>query len=288
MMRNDWVQAAVCNNVGHQRRNNEDNFCLNGKYMPLQAMDMGGTFVCEAGGLQVYAVCDGMGGGDKGEEASFTVAEALAEAARQDRLHSIRQLNALMQRTSDAIYRKHDTLSGSTVALLILAEGRAIVMNVGDSRVYRLRSGKLEQVSCDHVGYQAHSITQYLGMPDDESLTPSYHIDDMRQWTSGGDEDAAVFLLCSDGLTDMVADEDICAVLTAEKRPRFAAEKLVDMALRHGGRDNVTAMVVRVPERAAREDSGLSADRWMTALQILCGAGAAYTLMELILRIAAH
>lgn len=283
-MKNDRVQAAVCNNMGHLRRNNEDNFCLNGRCMPLQTMDLGGIFSCEGSGVQIYAVCDGMGGGDKGEEAAFSVADALAEAARQGSLHSVRQLNSLMQRTSDDIYRKHETLSGSTVALLILTGGKAVVMNIGDSRVYRLRNGNLEQVSIDHVGYQAHSITQYLGMPDDESLMPAYHIDNMRQWDR---DDGVVYLLCSDGLTDMVADEDIQGILVSENKPRVAAQKLVDLALRHGGKDNVTAMVVRVPARVMREGDA-PAERWSTALQVIAGAGAAYTLLELILRLAVH
>lgn len=277
-MKNDRVQAAVCSNMGHLCRNNEDNFCLNGRCMPLQSMDLGGLFTCEGSGMQIYAVCDGMGGGDKGEEAAFSTANALCEAARQGSLRSVRQLNALMQHTSDSIYHKHATLSGSTVALLVLAGGKAVVMNVGDSRVYRLRGDSFEQVSVDDVGYQAHSITQYLGMPDEEPLTPSCHIDDMRQWDRDG---GAVYLLCSDGLTDMVADDDIRAILQSEKNPRNAAQRLVDLALSHGGKDNVTAMVVKVPERAALGGSG-----WMTALQILSGVGAVYTLLELILRLA--
>lgn len=286
-MKKDRVQAAVCTDMGHLRRNNEDNFCLNGRCMSLQAMDAGGCFVCEGSGVQIYAVCDGMGGGDVGEEASFAAVSALSEAARQGSLRSVKELRALMQRTSDAIYRKHEKLSGSTVALLILADGRAVVMNVGDSRVYRLRNGRLEQLSQDQVGYQAHSITQYLGMPDDERLSPYHCIEDMRQW-GHSPESGAVFLLCSDGLTDMVADEDIQAILAAEKNPRSAARKLVDAALRHGGKDNVTAMVVHVPERTFRQDAAPMGDIWTTALQILTGVGAAYALIELLLRLTAQ
>ena len=286
-MKKDLVEAAVCNNMGLLRRNNEDNFCLNGRCMPLHAMDMGGLFACEGRGFQIYAVCDGMGGGDRGEESAFEVANALCEAARTGSMRSVKALDALLQRTSDGIYRKHETFSGSTVALLILAGERAVIMNVGDSRIYCLRNGMFDQVSLDHVGYQAHSITQYLGMPEEETLAPYYRIEDRLQWARD-DQGDAVFLLCSDGLTDMVADEDIKAVLLAERRPRVAAQKLVDMALRHGGRDNVTAMVVRVPKYVPASEAASGADRWLTALQVASGIGAAYTLVELILRMAGN
>lgn len=281
-MSNYKVQAAVCNNMGHLRRNNEDNFFLNGKYMLLRQMDAGGTFTCEGTGPQVYAVCDGMGGGDAGEEASFMVVEALAEATKNGGIPSAKALCELLQRTSNRINRKHNSVTGSTVAMLAIDAGHVLVLNVGDSRIYRLRNGRFKQVSFDHVGYQAHSITQYLGMPEDDPLEPYMRMDDVGEWTVGADTDT-VYLLCSDGLTDMVANLDIRTILMREKDPKAAAQQLVEAALRHGGKDNVTAMVVRVPQDMIIAQDNKAFRAWMTVLQVLAGSGMLFALIMLLI-----
>ena len=246
-MATNRIRAAVCNNMGHVRRNNEDNFYLAGKYMPLDQMNAGGLFVHEGVGPQVFAVCDGMGGGEAGEEASFMVAEALDNAVRNGGIHSARDLCRLMQSTSNKINRRHTALTGSTLALLIVDNGHVLIMNIGDSRIYRLRNGMFKQISLDHVGYQAHSITQYIGMPPDEPLEPHLRMDDVGEWTVGPDTDT-VYLLCSDGLTDMVGDADIRNILLQEPNPKDAAQRLLNLALERGGKDNTTVMVVRVPQ----------------------------------------
>ena len=241
------IKAAVCCNMGKVRRNNEDNFYLAGKYMPLKQMDAGGTFTFEGTGSQIFAVCDGMGGGEAGEEASFMVADALNDAIVNGGITSAKQICDIMQRTSNKIHKRHSSVCGSTLALLALDNGHVLIMNIGDSRIYRLRNGKLKQVSVDHVGLQAHSITQYIGMDEDEPLAPHMRMDDMGEWTVSADTDN-VYLLCSDGLTDLVADADIKKVLLELRDPKAAAEKLVDMALMRGGKDNTTVMVVRVTQ----------------------------------------
>ena len=280
-MSKNRVRAAVCNNMGNIRRNNEDNFYLNGKYMPLRQMDAGGVFTCEDVGPQLYAVCDGMGGGEAGEEASCMVVEALAGAVHGGGIHSARELCKLLQSTSDRIHRKHSAVSGSTIALLAIDNGHVLVLNVGDSRIYRLRNGRFKQISFDHVGIQAHSITQYLGMPEEEMLEPYVRMDDVGEWTIGPDTDT-VYLLCSDGLTDMVPNSDIRTILLQEPDPRNAAVQLMETALRRGGKDNVTVMVVRVPQDMITNEKSRKFSFWMTMLQIVLGAGALGALIGLI------
>lgn len=270
--------------MGHVRRNNEDNFYLNGKYMALKQMDVGGVFTCEATGPQIYAVCDGMGGGEAGEEASCRVVTALADAVRTGGLHSDRDICDLMLAVSSDIHRKHAAVSGSTIALLALADKSVLIMNIGDSRVYRLRNGRFNQVSFDHVGYQAHSITQYLGQPEDEPLEPYLRQDDVLDWTIGPD-DYTVYLLCSDGLTDMVPNSEIRAVLLREKDPKAAAQKLVEMALERGGKDNVTVMVVRVPQEMIVNPSARRVTFWLTMAQVVTGLGMVCSLAALILKL---
>lgn len=279
-MSKNRVRAAVCNNMGHVRKNNEDNFYLNGKYMPLKQMDAGGTFTCEGAGMQIYAVCDGMGGGEAGEEASCMVVEALAGAMRSG-IHSVQELCNILQATSNKIHRKHSGMSGSTIALLALSNGHVLALNVGDSRIYRLRNGKFKQISLDQVGVQAHSITQYLGLPEDEPLEPYMRMDDIGEWTVGTDSET-VYLLCSDGITDMVDNLDIRNILLSEPSPEAAAQSLVAAALRHGGKDNATAMVVRVPQDMITDNTSKRFHFWMILLQLLTGAGALGALIMII------
>lgn len=246
-MANDRIKAAVCNNMGRVRRNNEDNFYLAGKYMQLGEMDNGGLFTFEGIGTQIFAVCDGMGGGEAGEEASFMVVDELDKAIKSGEIRSAASLRRLFQNTSNSVHRKHSAVSGSTLALLAVNNGHVFISNIGDSRIYRLRNGRFKQISLDHVGFQAHSITQYIGMEEDDPLEPHERMDDVGEWTIGVDMDTT-YLLCSDGLTDMVPNNEIRDTLLAFPEPKDAAQRLVDMALAKGGRDNVTVMVVRVPQ----------------------------------------
>ncbi len=283
-MANRKVVAAVCNNMGKVRRNNEDNFYLAGKYMQLRQMDQGGTFTFEGTGSQIFAVCDGMGGGEAGEEASFMVADALNRAIENGGIRSAKEICNIMQRTSDKINRKHSAVSGSTLALLALDNGHILIMNIGDSRIYRLRNSKLKRVSVDHVGAQAHSITQYIGMEPEEPLSPHMIMDDIGEWTISADTDM-VYLLCSDGLTDLVADADIRKTLIEKRNPKEAAEKLVDMALERGGKDNVTVMVVRVPQDMAAITSKRKLNWALLGGAIATGAVMLVSLVDLLLRL---
>ena len=141
---------------------------------------------------------------------------------------------------------------GATLAALLLLHGRAYAANLGDSRVYRLRAGALVQLSRDHSvvaelldegeiepeevhsHYARSLLTQYVGMPEDArpyvrslSLKP-------------GDR----FLLCTDGLTDMVDDVGLKRVVEAHGDAQQAAETLVQTANDEGGLDNTTVVVV--------------------------------------------
>ncbi len=141
---------------------------------------------------------------------------------------------------------------GATLALVLLMGGRAYAANVGDSRVYGLRRGRLTQFSVDHsvvselleAGHitpgeaENHSargvVTQYMGMPEGvEPLVRSSMLD-------RGD----CFLLCTDGLTDLLSERTIAEILAAEVDPQVASDRLVAAANRAGGTDNITVVVV--------------------------------------------
>ncbi len=157
---------------------------------------------------------------------------------------------ALRQASHEIQKRRHGDLRamGSTAAVLWAREGRALIAHVGDSRAYRLRDGELQQLTRDHSVYAelleagavaSHSvadrnvITRAVGVPGASS--PDVRIETIE----AGD----VFLLCSDGLSDVVSRHEMDNVLRT-LGPRRACETLVARAYMGGGTDNITAVVV--------------------------------------------
>ena len=137
------------------------------------------------------------------------------------------------------------TRMGTTAAILLFAPDEVYACNLGDSRIYRLRDNELSQISVDdieHIPEGVHrkaGLTQFLGIPDDElSLDP--HI--IKCEIKRGD----IYLICSDGLTDMLTNLEICSILRQHISVRQSVEHLIMQALRRGGRDNTTVIVTRI------------------------------------------
>jgi protein phosphatase len=266
------IQSAVVNDKGRIRGNNEDNFYLNGIYMHRTEMNEG---IFQAANnedsVQLYAVCDGMGGADCGEEASHrAVKELFVHRQEHAQLNDTKNLTMFLRKISDRINQEADQRgqkSGTTIAMMLFKAGEVLFANVGDSRIYRFRNQKLSQISLDHSKVQRmismgvltpeqakkdpsrHVITQYLGMPSDVKVSP-YIVSEKQI------QDGDLYILCSDGLTDMVENEQIEALLKEKNKPQEAAPALVKMALNHGGRDNVTVMVLRVIKKAEAGQAG--------------------------------
>lgn len=258
-----YFTAAVCSDKGKRRMNNEDNFCLNGRYMSREEMDEGGLFVCTAWGFSVFAVCDGMGGEEAGEEASLLSAQLCAQCLRGDGacLDEKRMRAFLLDGCVSVMKQaqRNENHSGSTVSLVAADADGIHVANMGDSRIYRLTGKRMAQVSEDHTEIQRllrrkaitkaqikthpkrHMILQYWGMP--LSIAPfSPHIAPVIPYVDGDR-----YLICSDGLTDMLEDERIEAfVRQRDKTPEVICRELVEAALEQGGQDNVTVLLVEV------------------------------------------
>lgn len=238
-------------------------------------------------GPGVYVVADGMGGHNAGEVASAIAVSALREAypARAADAGSfvaeIEGINAAIHRSA-AVDRDRRGMGTTLAALAVvppptvaddgaatLAEGAsAVVANVGDSRTYLMRDGSLRQVSVDH-SYVQELLTEGLINADEARtharrniVTRALGIEDrvaVDSWTIplvSGDR----FVLCSDGLVDEVDDAEILSTLRDEPDPERAAARLVAAANSHGGRDNVTVVVVDVggddaPARVRRRPS---------------------------------
>jgi serine/threonine protein phosphatase PrpC len=216
----------------------------------------------------VFAVADGMGGHDGGDVASrFAVEELrrLAEDGYDPAAADAAVVEALaraQQRIADyAADRRAEgfrSSPGTTAVAALLVESEAgpawLVANLGDSRCYRLSHGILDQVSADHSLVQ-HLVDSGQITPAEAATHPERHV---VTRALGGPEpprpdlfllpldEAPRLLLCSDGVSGMIDDSLVAAVLRDFADPSEAADRLVDEALHAGGRDNATAVVVDV------------------------------------------
>lgn len=253
------IQAACGCSTGKKRRNNEDNFYFNGSYMNS---DNNGLQSVESKVLPLdkngfFCVFDGMGGGDFGEVASYTAAkktkEFLDDEVNINPYDITPSLTKMCEVVNRAVYEAGEKLGssqmGSTLVGLFFHAEQAWVCNMGDSRCYILRNGSMKQISEDHTdeGFMKENgitgrkpyLTQYLGIdPDEMQIVPSIKNIALHQ----GDR----FLICSDGVTDMVEEQVICNILARSEYPDECVETLIRAALDGGGKDNITAIVLDV------------------------------------------
>ncbi len=233
--------------VGRVRARNEDAF--------LDRPDAGP-------GFGLWAVADGMGGHEQGDYASARVIGRLAdfkpfadlEEFTDEVRRALAHVDVHLRARAKAIGPQ--AVIGSTVACLLVYGEEFAAVWAGDSRVYRWREGELAQLSTDHSRIQ-EMIDAGLLKPEEAALHPEAHVV-TRAIGAGrlhfgtrvgvlrpGDR----FLLCTDGLTGMVADSEIAETLAAAP-PREAAERLVEVVLARGAIDNVTIIAVAVDAAA--------------------------------------
>ena len=233
--------------AGRKRRRNEDSFVVE---PPL------------------FVVADGMGGAQAGEVASRLAAAAFREFHDADALAPEERVEAIIQEANRRIFdraRADATASGmgTTVTAALVGDDSLAIGHVGDSRAYRIRDGSLEQLTQDHslvadlmrsgrltpeeadTHPQRSVITRALGT-DREVDVDTFSVE-----LVSGD----VFLLCSDGLTTMVGDEEILRLVADSSGLDSAGKALVKAANRHGGDDNVTVVLFSVEEGATLEET---------------------------------
>ena len=244
------IVLTAASRVGHIRSNNEDMILAFDKYVRSDVYQT----VLAPDNLDrfVIAVADGMGGHNAGEVASEVVLQNLKfyvndlpkglsssdlEEAMNDWLQSVHQTVNARGRAN-----KEQANMGTTLVALLYYGQRYFWMNCGDSRLYRLRDGQLEQITTDHSlinaeGEKKHSnvITNCIGAGCDDTFI------DMIEFTDDfkiGD----TYVLCSDGLNDMVPDVIIARML----QEGATANDLCEEAIAAGGFDNVSVCVLRV------------------------------------------
>jgi protein phosphatase len=237
-------RSAGATDTGRRRRRNED------------------AYVCEP---PLFAIADGMGGAQAGEVASRLAAAVLEEGGpdRSPAVDGEGQIEELIHEANRRVFQRASedaATSGMgttmTVALVDSTRGAIAFGHVGDSRAYRVRDGELEQLTQDHslVGELVRSgkispeeaeshpqrsvITRALGTEADV---------DVDTFTRDAEPDD-VYLLCSDGLTDMLADREILELLDGAPALDVAARRLVEAANSRGGEDNITVVVFEMVE----------------------------------------
>jgi PPM family protein phosphatase len=231
-------EQAAFTDPGRKRRRNEDAYVAD---PPL------------------FAVADGMGGARAGEVASRLAAAAFREFHEADELEPEQRLEAIIQEANRRIFERarEDTgLSGmgTTVTAALLGQESIAIGHVGDSRAYRARADELEQLTQDHSlvadlirsgrltpeEAEAHPqrsvITRALG------TDPDVDVDTFAVEIASGD----LFLICSDGLTSMVPEEEILKQLRESDSLEQAAKALIKAANKRGGEDNITVILFRV------------------------------------------
>jgi PPM family protein phosphatase len=234
---------AVASDTGRRRRRNEDNYVV---APPL------------------FAVADGMGGAQAGEVASQLAASAL-EAGDSDGLSGVERIDALIQEANRRIFDRASTdptASGmGTTMTVALVEGMTVAIgHVGDSRAYLVRGEQMEQLTEDHSLVNELLKTGKLSEeeaqihPQRSVITRAVGTDpdvDVDGFSIEAEEDD-VFLICSDGLSDMVEDEEILELVHAHRDDLEKAVKaLVAAANRGGGEDNITAVAFQISTEAA-------------------------------------
>ena len=229
------LKAAVCavTHAGNVLTENDDNFVLNGRTTATGELKKGSAYMHNVYEPFYLAVCDGMGG----EAGSDIACRSIIEHAKDVTDAGDDFSGPLATCLRDANQKICDEISatgnriGTTVAALYAIKGKIICVNVGNSRIYRFSNGSLDQITDD-------ANSRNLGIfPDEAPLSPGVSVIDDSQ-------DGDVLLICSDGLTDLVGDDDISAILGACENPQEAASRLVKTALRNGGSDNVSVIAV--------------------------------------------
>lgn len=249
-----WKACAICH-IGKIRGNNEDNLLFCGKFRAELLMPIWESNFANGSDDSIFAVLDGMGGESHGEWASLVGAQTL----QQIKNSSVADINASLQEINLTICEKIKSSDarriGSTVVIAKLQNNHIDFINLGDSRGYVWDNKTLIQWTSDHTEFQSHlnmgftmeelrkrnisqgALTQHLGIfPHELVLEPHVASTTIR-------ENHKV-LLCSDGLSGMVSHQEMTDIFKQELSPKESAHKLLQLALDHGGKDNITIEVL--------------------------------------------
>lgn len=244
------IHYSCMSHVGHVRRMNQDNFICNRLYMkqndaPMQCPICGVNVSKET---SLFGVFDGMGGEACGEVAALIASKVASEMTMGK--NAVNDLARFCEKANSDICNYASTHSitsmGTTAAVLAFTKKEVVLCNIGDSKIFRFRNGVLEQLSKDHVSVSPFGVKpplyQSLGIPPDELIIEPY-------LTQTAYKDGDLYLICSDGLTDMLPVSEIRDTL-ASCSIHEAVPQLLDRALANGGKDNITIILCKLQRQS--------------------------------------
>jgi PPM family protein phosphatase len=210
--------------------------------------------------IGLYIVADGMGGHSRGEVASSLAAITVEGALQEVEIRTEQAMASAVEAANKAVHEAGDNM-GTTLEVLWLAGDQAIIGHVGDSRIYRVRAGSIEQLTRDHTCV-AELLESGVLSPEEAVYYPYQHMitravgiecavipDVLTLDTVAGD----IFILCTDGLTgdfsqSIIADGELTEAVESREHIDGALQFLVDQANERGGPDNITIVCVRLTE----------------------------------------
>ena len=244
------IHFACISHIGNVRSINQDNFICNGRYMENDEskieFPLCGTKTSEEN--SVFGIFDGMGGEECGEIASYIATKNASDIKiGKDPTADLTQFcHKANHDICDYAVLNEVSAMGTTAAMLAFTDKEIALCNIGDSKIFRLYDGSLEQISKDHVAVSAFGVkpplSQNLGIPPNELVIDPY-------LARGTYNDGDVYLICSDGLTDMVSNEEITQILISEPMEE-AITLLLDKALANGGKDNTTIILCKIERQS--------------------------------------
>ncbi len=252
--------CAAVSGVGPVREKNQDNLYCNGIYRRNLYSKRIFRYADSKKNSGLYAITDGMGGGVEGEIASLKAVQLLEKLDKEaDQQQFERYLQMCNHEICDYREKRNRQQTGTTFAGLSVKNEKALIVNIGDSRIYHMKAGKLQQVSRDHTVSQTlidagiltetearrhvsrHQLSQYLGIfPEEMMIQPFVKTVSL----SPGDS----MLLCSDGLIDGLDKYGIERILRDSRNPVLAVEHLYQGALDNESKDNISIILIQVEE----------------------------------------
>ena len=199
------IRYSCLSHIGNVRSINQDNFICDGQYMDIHNTSINfplcGTKMSDD--MPVFGIFDGMGGEECGEIASY-IASGIASDIKVEK-DATTALSQFCHKANHDIYNyaalHNISAMGTTAAMLVFTDKEISLCNIGDSKIFQLYNGSLNQISMDHVTISAYGVkpplSQNLGIPPSELVISPY-------LARGAYHNGDIYLICSDGLTDMV------------------------------------------------------------------------------------
>ena len=259
------IQYAAASFTGLARVSNEDNLYVNGKYkQPDDDKDHFLSGQVPVSRKPAFGVFDGMGGESQGEMAAYTAASSFRETIRrkptlQEWMFPKNYLRESCISLNRAVCEYADTHKirsmGTTASLLLFQKDKVIWANLGDSRVYRIRpdlerndltdGDRIRQLSVDHIEKsrlrKKGPLTQFLGIPEREmQIEPHIDQEKLRK--------GMVYLICSDGVTDLLDEKDLFQFVSAVDDVQEAVKDIKEQIIKRGAPDNATLVLCKVGE----------------------------------------